>query len=318
MEMINQNQVPDWVLRSREHLQTIAPKIGAIKKEGQAEANRGIEKVRKADDLEHECQYIARVLSQSHSSASWQDEIVNSSGSWLVNRVEALDSDIDSALGYAKAAGAAGAAYHTQFVTAMSSTDSSSGTAVYLTAAIERRFQAIEPTYSPVLPDFEPKRLTSRDTLLRELRTLLPPLGPQFVACLDGSEAGLRSSDPDSLSQAAHSMRDCFQQSIEHLAPSKVVESQPWFEPTEGAPGGISRRSRLRYMLYGSGEYVDDTTIRRLDDLSEIAKISLDLCIARAHDHDTSLTTDEVRLVIDQARNALLHVLKQHNDFRSR
>ena len=135
---------------------------------------------------------------------------------------------------------------------------------------------------------------------------------------LEGSETALGIDTPDSQSQAAHSMRDCFQQLLEQLAPSKVVESQPWFKPTDGAPGGISRRSRLRYMLYGSGENVDDRTIQQLDELSDIAKNSLDLCIARAHDHDPSLTKEEVLLVIDQARNALLHVLKLYNSFRAR
>jgi hypothetical protein len=133
---------------------------------------------------------------------------------------------------------------------------------------------------------------------------------------LEGSESALGISTPDSQSQAAHSMRDCFQQLLEQLASSRVVKSQPWFTPTEGAPGGISRRSRLRYMLYGSGENVDARTIQQLDELADIAKDSLDLCIARAHDHDPSLTKEEVILVVDQARNTLLHVLKLYNSFR--
>jgi hypothetical protein len=71
-------------------------------------------------------------------------------------------------------------------------------------------------------------------------------------------------------------------------------------------------------MLYGSGENVDDRTIQQLDEQSDIAKDSLDLCIARAHNHDPSLTKEEVLLGIDQARNTLLHVLKLYNNFRMR
>ena len=134
---------------------------------------------------------------------------------------------------------------------------------------------------------------------------------------LEGSEAALLTNTPDSQSQAAHSIRDCFQQLLEDLAPTKVVESLPWFESTEGAPGGISRRSRLRYMLYGSGENIDDGTIQKLDEVSDIAKNSLDLCIARAHERDPSLTKEEVILVVDQARNALIDVLRLYNSFRS-
>ena len=92
----------------------------------------------------------------------------------------------------------------------------------------------------------------------------------------------------------------------------------PGFEPVAGAPGGVSRRSRLQFMLYGSGENVDEDTIRQLDELAEIAKTSLDLCIARTHGHDPTLTKEEVVYAIDHARNELLNVLKLYNSFRGK
>ena len=312
----NEKEIPKWVKDSKEHLESIVPKVEAIKKEGQAEIKRGLEKVGEANDLLSEANYLAQVLNQPHDPQYWNDEIVTISGSWMEKRIEALDKGLDEILGLAKEEGNLSAGYHQQFMNALPSTDSNAGTAIYLGAGIERRFTVIEPTYSAILFDFEPKRITSRDTLFQDLKNILEPFGKQYVAMLDGSESALLTNTPDSQSQAAHSMRDCFQQLLEQLAPSKVVETQPWFQTTAGAPGGISRRSRLRYMLYGSGENIDDKTIQQLDEVTEVAKNSLDLCIARAHEHDPGLTKEEVQLVVDQGRTALLNVLKQYNTFR--
>jgi hypothetical protein len=309
---------PNWVKVSLELLRSILRKLGAIKKEGRAEIKRGLEKIEYANRLEAEADYLTHVLSQPHDPQTWSDEIVNASGTWLANRIQALDHDVDSLSDIAATGGSIGDQSHARFLFAFPSTDSSAGTAIYLGAGIEKRFQAIEPAYRPVLQDVEPARLTSRDHLYQELRDTLAEYDDEYVTMLDGSESSLSVSTPDSQSQAAHSMRDCFQQVLEQLAPSKVVASQPWFQSVEGAPGGISRRARLRYMLYGSGQSVNEDTIQKLDDLSEIAKDSLDLCMARAHDHDQSLTAEEVRLVIDQARNALLHVLKMYNAIRGK
>jgi hypothetical protein len=316
--MTDENKKPNWVIKSQEHLNNIVPKIDAIKKEGQAEIKRGLEKEKEADKLQNEADYLNRILSQQHDAQYWNDEIVTISGSWMQNRIQSLDNELDDIVGYAKEAGNIGNDYHARFKFAVSSTDSTAGTAVYLGAEIEKRFLVIEPKYSPVLSDFEPERLSSRGTLFQELKQVLEEFGQEYVKMLQGSETALGFTNPDSLSQAAHSMRDCFQQLLEYLAQSKVVASQPWFKPTEGPQDGVSRRSRLRYMLYGSGENMDDKVIQKLDELADITKNTLDLCIARAHDHDTSLTKDEVRLAIDQGRNALLHVLKQYKSFRER
>jgi hypothetical protein len=126
-----------------------------------------------------------------------------------------------------------------------------------------------------------------------------------------GSEEALARDHPDALSQAAYSMRDCFQQLIEHLAPSEAVKVQPWFQPVSGPPDGVSRRQRLRF-IYRSGDSVDERTLTSLDNLADSAVNSLDLCIARAHQHDPELTREEVRLSIDQGRHALIRVLKLH------
>ncbi len=308
---------PKWVVKSKEHLENIIPKIEAIMKEGQAEIERGLEKENKAKYLLIEAKYLERILNQSHKSETWHDEIVGIEGGLMATGLESLDFSMDELLRFVTSGGAISAGFHDQFTNAMPSTDSVAGSAIYTGARYERRLAAIESGYTVILNDDDPKRLTSRDDLFKELKNTLQPFGDKYVTMLEGSESALHTDTPDSLSQSAHSIRDCFQQLLEELAPSKVVESQPWFKPTEGAPGGISRRSRFRYMLYRSGENVDQGTIQRLDVAIEMAKVSLDLCMARAHDHDPTLSKDEVRLAVDQARDSLLHVLELYNLRRS-
>ena len=314
--MNDSSKLPKWVKDSQEHLGNMAPKIESIKKQGQAEIRRGHEKVEVANKFQQEADYLGRVLSQYHEPEYWNDEIITVTGTYLANSISFLDQNIDRLASITYESGELDEAGHVRFVFALPSTDTSGGTAVYLAASIENRFIAIDPAHTTVFAESEPNRLTSRDTLFQELRSALVVFGDKYVTMLEGSEAALDIGTPDSLHQAAHSMRDCFQQLIEYLAPSEVVKTQPWFTPTVGAPGGVSRRSRLKYVLYGSGENVDENIIHQLDVLSDIAKNSLDFCMARAHGHDTTLTKEDVVYAVDQARNELLNVLRLYNRFR--
>lgn len=316
--MDDKKESPKWVVENLDRLKKIKPKIEAVKKEGQEEAKRGLEKIKKADDLRKEIEYLTNVLSSKHDSQYWNDEIVTQRGLMLTNRISRFDQDMDNIQATAKASSAMDIENHTHFVFAVDSLGSTAGTAVFLGASIESRFQAIEPSYKPFLVDLEPKRITERQALFDDLKVNLVQYGEKFVNMLLGSEAALGVNNPDSQTQAAHSMRDCFQQLIEQLSPDDVIRTQPWFEATKGAPGGVSRRSRIRYLLYGSGEKIDDETIQKFDELVEIAKSSLDICIARAHDHDPSLTKEEVQLIIDQARNSLSQILFLHKKLRSK
>ena len=193
-----------------------------------------------------------------------------------------------------------------------SHTGTTAGSALYLSAQIERRFESQVSNYTLVMNTVSPEAVGSRDETFRRLGEILRSFDPKYINMLEGSEEALQKDGPDHLSQAAHSMRDLFQQIIEDLAPSEAVKQQPWFEPTPGSPTGVSRRSRLRHILYGSGAYFDEADIRQLDEAATTAKTALDLCIARAHDHDPELRTIEVELAIDHARFALLQVLKRY------
>jgi hypothetical protein len=106
-------------------------------------------------------------------------------------------------------------------------------------------------------------------------------------------------------------MRDLFQKLIEYLAPTKVVKLQPWYEPVNDAPGKVSRRQRLKYMMYRSGEGFE-SNLQQMDKTANDAKEALDLAINRAHDHDPNLTPEEVKHSIDFARLMLNEVINFH------
>jgi len=312
----SQSSTPKWVQTSRESVDEIRVKAGSIRGAGQEEIWMGLEQVTIANNIEREVDYVGRIVFQEHSEEVWNDEVVTASGLQLAGTLDNLNSQAGLLSGYAIASAQAQEEQHGHFVRAVSSTEGSSGSAVYIGAAVERRIQAIQPEYKPFYIDSPPQRLISRGQQFRELAEMLGEYDARFRSMLEGSEAALDLDSADHLSQAAHSMRDLFQHLLEHLAPSEAVKAQPWFELTEGAPGGVSRRSRLRYLLYGSGELIDEGIIGQLDITAHAAKQSLDLCIARAHDHDPSLTVDEVRLAIDQARFSLAKVLELYSEYR--
>jgi hypothetical protein len=316
--MVNDKALPKWVKESLELLQNITSHLVSIKKSGQVEAKRGLEKAEKADALLNETYYLTNVLSNAHDPQVWNDEIITQSGIMMENRITLFNDDVESIQSIVTNNEIYNIENYAHFNYVVDSSGSSGGTAVYLGSSMENRFQAIEPSYNPIINYFDPKVINSRDVVQSELISILKPFGEKYIGMIEGSESALVADDPDTFSQGAHSMRDCFEEILKQLSPNKVVNSQPWFEPTPDAPGNVSRRSRLRYILYGSGEKIDEKIIKRFDELAEIAKNSLDICIKRAHDHDLSLTREETRLAIDQSRNSLLQILKRYIEFRRR
>ena len=315
--MIDYEDVPQWLVYNVENIDQIISKTEMVKKLGQAETKRGLEKIEKADELLCEMNYLRGVFTKDHANEIWNDTIISGSATGIKNQLDFVNNDFKIILEKVNYADTEDIKAHNFFLDTVSSTDGSTDTAVYLGASIEKRIQAISPSYTPSLLELEPKILSSRETILSDLISILRPFGEKYVAMVKGSEVSISSDDPDSFSQGAHSMRDCFEDILKELAPSKIVKSQPWFEETPRAPGKVSRRSRLRYILYGSGENIDHSEIERFDGIAAIAKDALDICINRAHDHDPSLKRGEVRLAIDHARKSLLKILKLYNEFRN-
>ncbi len=131
---------------------------------------------------------------------------------------------------------------------------------------------------------------------------------------LNGSEISLNNSYPDHLAQASHSMRDCVAQIIEELAPTEVIKQQPWFIPEKNVANGVTRRYRIRYMVYGSGENIDETNIDRLDEFIDNSLTSLNLSMEKAHNH-SDIENEIVKLSIDLTRFHLLELLNRYDEY---
>ena len=311
--MTNDESINQWIDESLEYIDQAVPTIESIKRSGLSEAKRGLEKVNKAEQLLIYMNYVRRILSAHQKTNVWSDPIITASLVDLSHQLLNFNNDLnDIAFGISNS-DSYGREYHSRFIGTDGSTDSTGGTIAYLGANIELRIKSNDPYYEPVILDEEPDILPSRTDVLADLVSLLKPYNEKYIAMVEGSEESLFSGETDSLSQAAHSMRDCFEQLIRELAPTNVVKNQPWFEPTPEAPGDVSRRSRLRYILYGSGVSYDQPIVDRFDDLADIAKKSLDICIGTAHSHELMLSQESAQLAIDQARYNLFTILKLYN-----
>jgi hypothetical protein len=304
------SELPQWLQNVRAAISSIRKKVISIRQEGQEEIHRGLEKVESADRIDRDIDYLDRVFSVDIPSKDLNDEIIMISGSYLSQGLMDADDRLSEAITIATVAGKHSQEQHGYFVRAVTDSDSSSGSAVYMGASIENRLHTLNPRTTMVFEEDPPGRIADRENMFKELEAKLAPHGDKFVSMLRGSEQSLNRDDEDALSQATHSMRDCFQQLIEHLAPTDAVKAQPWYEPVKGPPEGVSRRQRLKFILYRSGEDMDEETLSSLDKLADSAKNSLDLCIARAHNHDSQLKKKEILLSIDHARYALNRVME--------
>ena len=312
-----EDEIPHWVLVTRQDIKQAKLDVNFIREAGQADISRGLETVRGAEQRIQELNYLDQMLGQNLSSDLWNDEVVHATGTFLSGSANVFQRDIHHLAGLYAGFDEQKQTQHQYLISAVNNTAITSGSMVYMGAQIERRLEAIVPVYKPQIDALLPEQVGSRQQVYNELTEMLQPMNPKYLYMLKGSEDALHHRGADNPSQAAHSMRDLFQQIIEDLAPTNVVKQQPWFKPTSGAPGEVSRMSRLRYILYGTGTTFDEREIELLDEAATSAKNALDLSIARAHDHNPELTSDEVQLAIDHARFSLLQTLKRHSSSRN-
>jgi hypothetical protein len=298
---------PPWIGNGRKQLAFVRRNLNTARAEARKDIKRSLEGMKAVDALDKEAAYMQAVLDRDYADEAYADENIQATGTVLARAIAHLEERTSSLAEVSVIAGVAAEGMHERFLNVLPASDTVSASGVFITAAIQTRFYAINesPNEPPSVP--QPDRVQSRLELHTALRDMLSHLDPAFVEMLDGSETALQAGFPDSLSQAAHSMRDLYEQVIETLAPSEVVSQQPWFAPTPEARGRVFQKIRLKFILPGPITQVDDTLIDQLDEEAGAAKDILDLCIARAH--DPSLSKEEATLAIDQARHSLLSVL---------
>ena len=306
--------VPRWIAKIKEQLNDLFSISQNLINSGNNDIKRGLEKIKTGENLNSEVVYLRKVISNSENPVFWDDDIAKIETYNLINSVTDLHQNFTTLNDYEKMYSVSAENYHDQFLEKNLMVTTASGTAMFSAAHLEQRYQALSPTYEVIFPTFEIEILNSRDIVFNKLKDFLSTYKSDYVNMLEGSENSLNDTHQDHLSQAAHSMRDCVAQIIEELAPTKVVKEQPWYTAVEGAPNGVSRRYRIRYMVYGSGESVDKDVINQLDDFIDRSLTSLNLAMERAHDH-SDIGKEEVQLTIDQTRFALLELLKRYNNF---
>ncbi len=306
----SRNGDPEWKIRARQGVDSAKRSLQRIREEAQSDVRRGLEIDRLVRNHQMDLEYLDWVIDLKIPNQALDDGPYSRLGEYMggtvsINAQYVYDIDQDY-----QAHGRQKQERHDTLVRKMGYAASSSGSAMLLGAQMVSRLEEYVPDRRLLVPPVNVQQLHSHDDILDSLKHLLEPFDGRFTFMLCGSEEALLRSDVDHLSQAAHSMRDLFQQLIEALAPSDVVRQQPWFKQTPEAPGGVSRRSRLKYMLYGSGERFGEKELTQLDTVADSAKGALDLIQDRAHRHDPTLKVEEVRLAIDAARWALVTILK--------
>lgn len=309
-------QIPDWLPDLRNNIFKSEQHWENVYAEGEADIRRGLESTKIARQQLQGLRYLKETFRQELPASIWSDEIVNSAGVSLVGTVSFYEHSVRRIATDYNVAGRVQQDAHERFLISANTFTATAGSMVYISAEIEKRIESLNADYQPIFVMNKPEPINSRLEVLTNLKQILRAYNPKYIHMLNGSEEALLNERADHLSQAAHSMRDLFQQLIEDLAPSDAVSSQPWFVATPEAPGGVSRKSRLRYMLYGTGKNLNEEELNHLDKVAEQAKRALDLSIARAHEHDVKLTRDEVKMAIDHARFSLLEVLKRYTQRR--
>jgi hypothetical protein len=84
---------------------------------------------------------------------------------------------------------------------------------------------------------------------LDDLDVALRRVNPALCELRHGATSALVSGQPDSIRQAAHSMRELIRQVLDILAPLEDVRAQPNFQPSLESDNGVTRKMRIRHIM---------------------------------------------------------------------
>jgi len=112
----------------------------------------------------------------------------------------------------------------------------------------------------------------------KDLDLLLSGLGTHLYEKLRGARAALASQSPDHIGQAYASMQELLDQVLHQFADGTGEEGKdakirkaPWWEPDP--QHGVIRLHRIRFVVQGYAQHVDDETERRIQDLAKQATV---------------------------------------------
>ena len=206
--------------------------------------------------------------------------------------------------------------YHDQYL--ISTVDNSlfaCDTSLMNTLDIARRYSTTDTLKLDENEELRELGLKTHDEIFEELLDLLEGYNKKYTKMLIGSEEALKSEHEDSKCQATHSMRDLFQQFLEENAPNIILKDLAWFEETKGAPGGVSRRSRLKYFIYGNCKNINERILGNLDQIVNDAKTTLDIAQEYAHNHSIDIDLDTAKSIIDKIRSSRIEAINLHTEY---
>jgi hypothetical protein len=151
-----------------------------------------------------------------------------------------------------------------------------------------------------------------RSALLRgnldDLDAALSTISPHLVEVRRGAWAALKSSQPDSLRQAAHSGRELIDQTLKEGVTDAEVKAGPDFSADSSSKSGVTRRMRLKLLMrkrQGSVSNSDLAIVETSCDLVEAIDNKL-----KAQSHARSAPTrDDVSDALNAAEIALRRIL---------
>jgi Predicted pPIWI-associating nuclease len=172
----------------------------------------------------------------------------------------------------------------------------------------------IKPTYTDladpenwvVLTALGEKALTSG--VLDDLDHALAQVAPHLMKLRRGAWSALRSGEPHSLEQAAHSARELVDQALKIGAPDEEVQSQSWYSPDPSSTSGVTRRMRLKLLMQKYAGELSETDLRVAEKASDFVLAVNEKLIALAHSR-IEPNLDEVEAAITSAEIAMRSVL---------
>lgn len=306
---MTKDNLPTWYKNSKEKIPEIHDSLTEINNSGISDIQRGLAKIRYVETVENDYMYLSSFFSNYSGEQHNEDEIVSSLGSILGGTIINLANETSRMRKVSSADWNNGEIDQLHVQSMQASTDISSASAVYITYSIEERIKSLDTSYEPIAKVFPPERLSNHEEILSTLKAKLLRFGKKNLTLLESSEESLlRNTLGDNIA-SAHSMRECFNNILNILAPEKIVKIQPWFLVEYAKARGVPRIAQLMYIARNSKKKFVKEDLQIMESEMTNAKFVMETCVKIAHGHFPEGGLDTVRSSIDLLRYYLLTIL---------
>lgn len=144
--------------------------------------------------------------------------------------------------------------------------------------------------------------------VLDPLDGVLKSIDSHLLQIRRGAWSALRSGQPDSLRQAAHSVRELIDQVLKATAPDEEVRNEPGFRPDPSSSSGVTRRMRLRLAMRKYRGTVSDSELDMAVKASDLVLAVDNRLTGLAHSR-TAPSREDVKDSLEAAELALRRLL---------